>query len=60
MRPASREKPKRAAGQGLGTIRAIEPVATVVDRLEDEYVRALARMTHVADARHVRRTATPA
>ncbi len=33
-----------AAGQGLGTIRAIEPVTDVVDRLEQEYVQALQRM----------------
>lgn len=33
-----------AAGQGLGTIRAIEPVSDVVDRLEQEYVQALQRM----------------
>lgn len=31
-----------AAGQGLGTIHAIEPVATIVDRLESEYRAALA------------------
>ncbi|MBC7437013.1 MAG: nitronate monooxygenase [Bdellovibrionales bacterium] len=33
-----------AAGQGLGTIRAVEPVATVVDTLEREYLQALSRM----------------
>ncbi len=33
-----------AAGQGLGTIRAIEPVSVVVDRLADEYEQARARM----------------
>ncbi|GBU14692.1 2-nitropropane dioxygenase [Polaromonas sp.] len=33
-----------AAGQGLGTIRAIEPVAAVVDRLEQEYRMAVTRM----------------
>lgn len=33
-----------AAGQGLGTIRAVEPVATVVDRLEQEFAQARARM----------------
>ena len=33
-----------AAGQGLGTIRAVEPVAAVVDRLEAEYSQALARL----------------
>lgn len=36
-----------AAGQGLGTIRAIEPVAAVVDRLEAEYSQAIARMAHL-------------
>ncbi len=33
-----------AAGQGLGTIRAIESVGEVVDRLDAEYRQALARM----------------
>jgi nitronate monooxygenase len=33
-----------AAGQGLGVIRNIEPVAAVVDRLEQEYIAATARM----------------
>jgi nitronate monooxygenase len=33
-----------AAGQGLGVIRSIEPVAVVVDRLEQEYNLATARM----------------
>lgn len=32
-----------AAGQGLGSIKAIEPVAVVVDRLEAEYKQATAR-----------------
>ncbi|WP_430334261.1 NAD(P)H-dependent flavin oxidoreductase [Rhodococcus sp. ACT016] len=32
-----------AAGQGLQTIRAIEPVAEIVDRIESEYVAALRR-----------------
>ena len=32
-----------ACGQGLQVIRAIEPVATIVQRLEEEYVRASAR-----------------
>lgn len=32
-----------AAGQGLGAIRAVEPVATIVDRLEIEYRSALGR-----------------
>ena len=34
-----------AAGQGLGTIRAVEPVAVVVAKLEQEYAQARARMT---------------
>jgi nitronate monooxygenase len=33
-----------AAGQGLGAIRAVEPVAAVVDRLEREYRQASARL----------------
>ncbi len=33
-----------AAGQGLGTIRAVETVAAVVDRLEQEFDRARVRM----------------
>ncbi|HEY8537618.1 MAG TPA: nitronate monooxygenase, partial [Steroidobacteraceae bacterium] len=32
-----------ACGQGLQTIRAIEPVSAIVDRLEDEYLTARAR-----------------
>lgn len=37
-----------AAGQGLQTIRAVEPVATVVDRLETEYRAAHARFDRLA------------
>lgn len=33
-----------AAGQGLQTIRAVEPVADVVDRMEREYVEAAQRL----------------
>ena len=33
-----------AAGQGLGSIKAVEPVADVVDRLEREYAQAITRM----------------
>ena len=33
-----------AAGQGLGSIHAEEPVAAVVDRLAEEYAQARARM----------------
>lgn len=32
-----------AAGQGVGAIKAVEPVASVVQRLEDEYRQALRR-----------------
>lgn len=39
-----------AAGQGLQTIRAVEPVATVVDRLESEYRSAHARFDRLAGA----------
>lgn len=37
-----------ACGQGLQVIRSIEPVATIVQRLEDEYVRASARFRALA------------
>ena len=40
-----------AAGQGLGTIHAVEPVATVVDTLEREYLQALSRMAGLPYAR---------
>ena len=33
-----------AAGQGLGSIKSIEPVAKVVDRLVQEYAQAMVRM----------------
>jgi len=33
-----------AAGQGLGTIKAVQPVASVVDQLAREYAQAKARM----------------
>ena len=33
-----------AAGQGVGAIKAIEPLAVVVDRLADEYAQATKRM----------------
>ncbi len=36
-----------AAGQGVGAVKAIEPVAEVVNRLEQEYMQALARMRHL-------------
>lgn len=38
-----------AAGQGIGSVRAVEPVAAVVDRLADEYAEALARARMLAD-----------
>jgi len=31
-------------GQGIGAVKAVEPVATVVDRLESEYKAARARL----------------
>jgi len=34
-----------AAGQGLQTIRAVEPVSAIVDRIEDEYDTALRRVS---------------
>ena len=37
-----------ACGQGLQLIRAIEPVAAIVQRLEEEYVRASARFRALA------------
>ncbi len=37
-----------AAGQGLGTVRAIEPVARVVDRLCSEYDAAVERLQHLS------------
>jgi nitronate monooxygenase len=39
-----------ACGQGLQVIRSIEPVATIVQRLEEEYVRASARFRALAGA----------
>jgi nitronate monooxygenase len=46
---SSPQGPKRwkdvwAAGQGVGAIRAIEPVSVVVDTLAREYETALARV----------------
>ena len=37
-----------AAGQGVGAIKAIEPLATVVDRLAEEYAQATQRMAKLA------------
>lgn len=39
-----------AAGQGLGAIRSVEPVAAVVDRLVEEYGTARARLTGLSYA----------
>ena len=36
-----------AAGQGLGSIRAIEPTSTVVERLATEYEQAIQRMSEL-------------
>lgn len=32
------------AGQGIGAVKAVEPVAAIVDRLEQEYMKAQARL----------------
>jgi nitronate monooxygenase len=53
----SREAPKRwkelwSAGQGLGAVTAIEPVAAVVERLEGEYHEALRAMAARLEAPH--------
>ena len=45
---AGRWKDLWAAGQGLQTIRAVEPAAVVVDRLAAEYQTAAARLAHRA------------
>jgi nitronate monooxygenase len=37
-----------AAGQGVGAVKAVEPVAQVVDRLVQEYDQALTRLTRLA------------
>ncbi len=42
-----------AAGQGLGTIKAVEPVATVVDRLAQEYALAAERLRQLPYPAHV-------
>ncbi len=36
-----------AAGQGLGSIKVVEPTATVVERLAKEYAQAVSRMTRL-------------
>ena len=41
-----------AAGQGVGAIKAVEPVATVVDQLEREYRQALARLAAFSPLPH--------
>jgi nitronate monooxygenase len=45
---AKRWKDLWAAGQGVGAVRSIEPVKTVVDELAKEYQMALARMAALA------------
>ncbi|MFT4288732.1 NAD(P)H-dependent flavin oxidoreductase [Nocardioides sp.] len=47
---ATRWKDLWAAGQGLQVIRSIEPVATIVDQLEQEYAAAAARFAEVTAA----------
>ena len=42
-----------AAGQGLGTIKAVEPVAAVVDRLAQEYALAAERLRQLPYPAHV-------
>jgi nitronate monooxygenase len=37
-----------AAGQGVGAIKAVEPIAAVVDRLAQEYAAASRRFTALA------------
>lgn len=39
-----------SAGQGVGAVRGIEPVAAIVDRLATEYAQARARLAPGADA----------
>ena len=39
-----------AAGQGLGSIRAVEPVAQVVSQLQDEYQHAVRRLVGIGAA----------
>ena len=43
-----------AAGQGLQPIRAIEPVSTIVESIEKEYVEALQRSSRFDPATAVR------
>lgn len=45
---AKRWRDVRAAGQGIGAIRAVEPLANVVDRLADEYALARQRFAQRA------------
>lgn len=59
-----------AAGQGVGAIKRIEPVADVVDRLEQEYAQAIGRLrglpyatarntAHAPGHRHAQTETTP-
>jgi nitronate monooxygenase len=47
---AARWKDLWAAGQGLQAVRSVEPVSTVVGRLEEEYRVAAARLSRRVDA----------
>lgn len=49
-----------AAGQGIESVRGIEPVAAVVDQLEQEYRAALDRFAARADVADRRKAAVPA
>jgi nitronate monooxygenase len=48
---AKRWKDVWSAGQGIGAIRAVEPMSAVVDRLASEYDAALARVAALAAGR---------
>ena len=50
--PANRWAQLWAAGQGLASIRSVEPVATVVEQLEREFRSAAARLDRVASRSH--------
>ncbi|MGI4876727.1 MAG: NAD(P)H-dependent flavin oxidoreductase [Janthinobacterium lividum] len=43
--PAKKWRDLWAAGQGIGAVGAVEPIATIVDRLESEFRAAAARLT---------------
>jgi nitronate monooxygenase len=48
---AKRWKDLWSAGQGIGAVRAIEPMSTVVDSLAREYDAALSRIAALATGR---------